>query len=327
MLGYGSKKSQSYTTKTQVSFPTRITYLLLKLKQKPQWILVFLFARYASVRRFHRYLQLKNNNYFPKSSSLFSKLDVQEAVEALNRDGIFNKIALPQTILQEILDFAHSQPCYGGGETHLGFRIEAKKELDAAYSKPFFVARYYNVSSLSAIKKLSQDQKIKQIAAAYIGKNAKYTGASLYWTFPIADSSQDANLLSFCEYHYDLDDFASVRFCFYLTKVTEDSGSHYCIIGSHRKRRLLYDLNYLSRRPPEQGLKDFYGEDKIISITGKAGSGFIEDTFCYHRGSVPKSNPRLFLQLHFAANNYNHTGHHDYRSLSELKSFSQLQSN
>ena len=77
--------------------------------------------------------------------------------------------------------------------------------------------------------------------------------------------------------------------------------------------------NYFSRIQTETELIQFYGQDKSLKLTGKSGFGFIEDTFCFHRGIRPTKQPRLFLQLHFAANNYNATEYHDYRDPNTLK--------
>ncbi len=325
MTNFEKVFTESESIKRQIPFQDRIDYFLKQVVLKPRWILVFLLARFTLVRLIHQQIYqvfFSASNPITRKASLFPELDSHKAINSLNKDGIFDCISLPESIVKEILDFVYASKCYGGGKPHFGFKIDAKRELDAAYDKPFFVAKYFNVSeSCSAIRKLAQDPKIWQIATTYIGKKAKYTGASLYWTFPVEDSSYDSDQLGFCQYHYDLDDFASIRFSFYLTDVDLDAGPHICILGSHRLRAFFHEANYFSRRPAEQQLKNFYGENKIISLTGKAGSGFIEDTFCFHRGSVPKSTRRLFLQLHFAVNNYNPTEHHDYRAVEELRDF------
>ena len=67
-----------------------------------------------------------------------------------------------------------------------------------------------------------------------------------------------------------------------------------------------------------------YPREKFATIKGSAGSGFIEDTFCFHRGIAPKSKPRLFLQLHFAAHNYNDTEYLDDRDRDSLEYFKQI---
>ncbi|MEM7593610.1 MAG: phytanoyl-CoA dioxygenase family protein, partial [Cyanobacteria bacterium P01_A01_bin.83] len=174
------------------------------------------------------------------------------------------------------------------------------------FPQPFYVARYFNIShDCPQIIQLVNDPKLREIATKYIGKQAKYTGSSLFWTFPVEGESSDWEQQKFRYYHYDIDDVSGMRFCFYLTDVTLDNGPHVCIKGSHVKKSLSHVLNYLSRIQPETELAKVYDPEQFLTITGKSGYGFIEDTFCFHKGAPPQNQPRLFLQLHFAIHNYN----------------------
>ena len=44
-------------------------------------------------------------------------------------------------------------------------------------------------------------------------------------------------------------------------------------------------------------------KDQINVITGKAGDGFFEDTFSYHKGTHPNKR-RLLLQFEYAINDF-----------------------
>lgn len=206
----------------------------------------------------------------------------------------------------------------------MGFKISEKDEIDQICTQPFYTARYYNVSaSCSSIMEMVNDCLIQEIATQYLGNHAQYNGASLYWTFPIEGTSSDSDQQHFSKFHYDIDDYACLRFCFYLSDVTAESGAHVCILGSHKKKSLLHILNYFTRIQSEQDLVKFYGRERFMTLTGDAGFGFIEDTFCFHKGIVPKNQPRLFLQLHFSVNRYRTAEYHDYRDPSTLKPFKQ----
>ena len=102
-------------------------------------------------------------------------------------------------------------------------------------------------------------------------------------------------------FHYDLDDYRALKFFFYLTDVDCLSGSHLCIAGSHKKRKLLHCI---SRCQSDKNIFNYYDSESIISISGQAGLGFAEDPFCFHRGSPPVNSPRLMIQLEFALNDY-----------------------
>ena len=102
-------------------------------------------------------------------------------------------------------------------------------------------------------------------------------------------------------FHYDLDDYRALKFFFYLTDVDSLSGSHLCIAGSHKKRKLWHCI---SRCQSDKNIFNYYDSESIISVSGPAGFGFAEDPFCFHRGSPPVNSHRLMIQLEFALNDY-----------------------
>ena len=315
-------QNSNQLTKIQGKF----SYLLEAIITKPRWVLVLVLGRFQVVRFIYSLLSKLCGNsqeaLNPNSHSLFSNLDEKEVVKILKKDGIFVGIMLPQQILKNILQYVKYQDCFAGGRTDLGFKISEKDKVDLIYDLPFYVARYFNVSkSCLPVSKLAKDPKLQEIATNYIGRQAKYTGASLYWTFPVKGTSSDFCNQHFSQFHYDVDDYKSLRFCFYLSDVvTFESGPHVCIRGSHTKKNIFHTINFFSRIRSEEELIRFYGHEKFVTLTGESGFGFIEDTFCFHKGAIPESKPRLFLQLHFAANNYNLAEHHDYRDPWTLKS-------
>ena len=305
----------------------KLTYTAQDLVAKPKYFLVFVLARFRTGRQIYLLL----SKLLPQSKvttdygadSLFKELDTTQATNILKQDSIFLGVSIPQNFLNDLLSYLSEQYCYAGGREDLGFKIAEKNKLDQVFQQPFYVARYFNVSSdCPQIKQLANDPKLRKIAANYIGQQAKYTGASLFWTFPIKGTSCDADQQKFRYFHYDLDDFAGLRFCFYLTDVTLEDGPHTAIRGSHLKKSILHILNYVSRIQTQEKLTRLYGSEKFLTIVGNAGFGFIEDTFCFHKGNPPINKPRLLLQLHFAAHNYNHQGAYlDYRDPKLLKSF------
>lgn len=307
-------------------FIRKLSYVTKAIITKPKWIILFVIGRFQVVRSI--YLALSRLHFFPlelsshSSCSLFPSLDTKQIVRDLNKDGIFADFSLPQGTLQDILQYVNSSDCFAGGITNLGFKISEKYEIDKMYDQPFYTARYFNVSSFCpTVLELVNDPKIQEIATQYIGSRAKYTGASLFWTFPIKGVSHDSDQQHFSQFHYDIDDYISLRFCFYLTDVNPESGPHVCIRGSHRKKPIFQAFNFFSRIQSGQRLAKLYGREQFIRLEGKPGFGFIEDTFCFHKGNIPKSQPRLFLQLHFAANRYGKAEFHDYREPSTLQSF------
>ena len=303
----------------------KINYIIENILTQPRWFLVFILGRFNFIRQLYSLL-LKFKPDSGRTSpldteSLFPAVDPDLVVNTLRQDSVYPNFPLPPNILQGLLHQTQTQNCFAGGNTDLGFKIWEKSEVDRLYARPFYVARYFNISSWSEILQLANDPKLRTIANNYIGKEAKYTGASLFWTFPVRGASQDFDQQKFSHFHYDVDDLAGLRFCFYLTDVDDENGPHLYIRGSYVKKSLLQVANLFTRIQPVEKLRKFYGADKFVTIMGNSGTGFIEDTFCFHKGIVPQHKPRLLLQLHFAAHNYGKTQYLDDRDPEILKSF------
>jgi hypothetical protein len=96
----------------------------------------------------------------------------------------------------------------------------------------------------------------------------------------------------------------TLKFFFYLTATSQESGAHRCIVGSHRRRPLKQQFTLTVGRDIEE-LRDFYGQDRFLTITGEAGTGFAEDPFVFHTGSLCRDQPRLILELEFGPRTVN----------------------
>ena len=60
----------------------------------------------------------------------------------------------------------------------------------------------------------------------------------------------------------------------------------------------------LSRVQTDEQIRRYYGQERIATLEGPAGSGFAEDTVCFHKGLHPERNDRLVLQVRFGIRDY-----------------------
>ena len=129
----------------------------------------------------------------------------------------------------------------------------------------------------------------------------------LWWTFVLEEAVNKSLSPSLpYTFHYDLEDYRFIKFMFYLKNIDKSGGSHVCVKGSHKKKKLSDQLS-LMRETSEQEIFDYYGTEKVKTICGEAGLGFVEDFYCFHRAILPISQDRLILEVKFAMNNYDRT--------------------
>jgi len=97
-------------------------------------------------------------------------------------------------------------------------------------------------------------------------------------------------------YHHDMHRLGFVKVFIYLTDVGPGSGPHTLVRGTHRKRpdHLWADGRHNDVAIAEAGLM---GDE--VRITGKAGTVFLVDTSCLHKGSHPDTEARLMAQVQY----------------------------
>ena len=137
---------------------------------------------------------------------------------------------------------------------------------------------------------IANDSKVLNAVSQYLGVNPVIANINCWWSFGNRESAKEAQF-----YHRDLDDYKFVKLFFYLTDVTEESGPHIYVKGSHKINKLL-EL----RRFTDKEVEETFSADKITTLTKTKGSCFLEDTYGIHKGQLPLSGNRLLLQVQYS---------------------------
>lgn len=300
------------------------------LRYNPKWLLMRQFCRFTLIRGWVRQFRLKRGFHArlrqlllsgsssgsvavslrdnpPGGSALGDSIVLADApidqiVRSIQQDSYFLGLQLSSTAVDAILDFAKQHPCLGNRYPHKGFYYAEKQQAEAHYQTAFVLASYFNTaSSCTAIAQLGQDPVLRSIAAAYLGGEPVLISSRLWWSFPGAASLHDRRKAAQM-FHYDQDDFGMLKFFFYLTDVDEESGPHVCMRGTHRRKHWRHE--WFGKQFSETAMIRAYGAANLITICGREGFGFAEDTFCFHRAVPPQQRDRLILQLEFALTDY-----------------------
>jgi len=156
---------------------------------------------------------------------------------------------------------------------------------------------YYNASVRAPeIGRLSRDPVLLEAAARYLKDAPRFIGATLWWCFAGPEPEWLENTYS-SHWHYDIDDYRSVKFFFYLTDVADGDGAHCYLRGTHRARPLSIAL--LARRFTDRDVRAAFPDASEVTVTGPAGTGFAIDNFGLHRGLPCTGRHRLALEVCF----------------------------
>jgi hypothetical protein len=278
----------------------RIPTYLSDVRENPAWLPMFMLARTMPGRRMH----WRGAKPVPPGQkvreTMFTGVDRTAAVDALKSDGLFSGLVLPSSIHEEIASFARRTPCFGNFDRRLEFLPAEHAEAEKRFGRPLLSGHYFErILDCKAALAIQRDPLLLDIAAHYLGSQARMITTRVWWSFPTGEvSDAEKNLASIGRYHFDLDDWRMLKFFFYLKPVDAGTGPHVYIRGSHNRRILRHQLTLLVGHPAEEVL-GVYGANSAITLTGQAGLGFVEDPFGFHMGTLPTSAPRLMMEVGF----------------------------
>lgn len=132
----------------------------------------------------------------------------------------------------------------------------------------------------------ANDPAVLAAVAGYLGAAPTLAAMRAWWSLPHGEAPARTEL-----FHRDVDDLRFVKLFVYLTDVDEGSGPHIFVKGSHTVDRLT-EL----RRFSDEEVAEAFGGHEVVTITGPAGTTFLEATYGVHRGLPPTERPRLVFQ-------------------------------
>lgn len=279
------------------------------LKQDPSFFLMKYLARFCFFRGRVAVDHISAET-LPKnleSSDLSLDHSLSDAIDQLNRDGYYSGFRLSQENINTLLDFAYSHPCYANRDPNHEIRVQSLDYSDLCLEPKIKYASYlHNQESCPVVQRLKEDPLILSIAQQYLGRHPVYMHSDLLWSFPQPVNKRE-RLAAAQVFHCDINDYRSLKFFFYLTTVSEQDGAHIYIQGTHRHRYFIDQLlgQRLASKADDKIIQN-YGKDKIITVTGSSGLGFVGDPYCIHRGSTLVGHRnRLLLQIEFGLFKYN----------------------
>lgn len=161
--------------------------------------------------------------------------------------------------------------------------------------KPGNDATLASVSTLTTLSspyilQLMNDPEVLAIAAAYLGCEPTISCVRIDWYSPSAGEPAQVQ-----KFHRDYDDWRFIKLFIYLTDVTDDSGPHEYVQGSHLRSGRLRATTF-----DETELRKQYGQDDLVKVCGPRGTSFMVDTYGIHRGNVPVVGTRITLQIEYS---------------------------
>jgi hypothetical protein len=235
-----------------------------------------------------------------RASSLFPHANVARTVQAISDDAVFVGLNLPANIVGEIEAFARTEPLHAnydpnGPKFHYA-DVERGKIPDGR-SVP--IGGIHEPGRCAAVQAVVDDPVLRSIVTRYLGHEPRKIMTILDWSFASDFTDEERRKLRHhvIDYHYDVGGFNFVYASFYITDTTRYSGAHVMMKRSHKNKPLRMLLG--SAVASQEDVRKRFGLHNEITIEGPAGTGFVQDTSCYHRATPPTAGDRLMLVVRF----------------------------
>ena len=281
----------------------KIQFLINKIKSyRSRNNLFYILGRFKLIRQLTKKFRAlvnkrkiiihSNNNY------LTDQVDLSNTLEKLNKEGYCEGLKLNKDVLDKLLLLSSSSD-YIDSNNRIFKSIKSIDEYNNKNNKPCCLLKLTNVELNKLANNISRDKYLLNLVNNYLGYINKIESKVQWSTVCNTTNDWREENGQTVTYHYDVHDLNFVYVFFYLTDCNVSSGAHQIIKGSHVKKNFFTHL-VGSVKQTEKDLKQYFIEDKFITIEGQKGSGFIEDTSCFHRALPPLDKPRLTLQIRYS---------------------------
>lgn len=231
--------------------------------------------------------------------TVFPHLSADRAVADLSKDAVAFGFDLPAEMIADLERYAKDNFCVCTGDRSLRFHWADVSEGRLPSGRPVVMGSVENPEACVAITRLRQDPVLLDVVSRYLGYRPRTAAPRLYWSFKsdVSDAERRRRNQTI-DYHFDVFGYNFVYASFYLTDVDARSGAHALVRGSHRGKPLRLLLGSASQ--PEEKVFAHFDRERELVIEGPKGTGFVEDTSCFHRALVPIDRERLMLQIRFS---------------------------
>jgi hypothetical protein len=238
--------------------------------------------------------------YSPLRQTIFPGVDTDRVVKSIRDEAVFVGLKLPPNLVEQIKAFALAEPLHAiydpNGPT---FTYADVSNGRAADGRRMPIGGVRDPARCAAVRTIVEDPVLRKIVHDYLGHEPRKIITILDWSFASTMSDDERRGLKHgvIDYHYDVGGFDFVYASFYITDTDKYSGAHVMMKRSHNRKPWRMLLG--SARASQEAVYKQYGAENEITIEAPAGTGFVQDTSCYHRASPPTRGDRLMLAIRF----------------------------
>ncbi len=269
------------------------------IREKGTSIVPYALGRFYFVRKFYSAQAHLRIGVIaqPVADSIFPEVDVETAIAAIRRDSVYLPVHLPQACIDEFHALALRSPLEANTSAE-PFYYEDVRDGRLTNGDVVAMGHVIGIENHPLAQRVARDPKAMMVVSRYLNYTPKQCDVLLFWSFAGGLTIEQRRAAAqTVDFHFDVHSYNFAYAAYYITDTDRRNGAHVMVLGSHSNKPTSWLFG--SATQTVQTIEREYGKEKVLCIEGKAGTGFWQDSSCYHRALPPESGDRLLLQVRY----------------------------
>ena len=238
------------------------------------------------------------NNFFEND------LDVKEILQNLDTKGYYDKLKLPKSSVEKLIDEINDKNCFVDSkglykddmETSNNLKFQNLGDISKITKEKKIehcVIKFKNNSTF--LNEIALSKNLINIVSSYLNSENITCKIQCFISNPFL-SSKEERKKNAQFFHYDCDYKKFLKIFIYLCDVDDNNGPHVFIENTHKNKKLKH---ILAERIDDKEVLESYGKNTQKKFLKDTGTLIIEDTFGLHKGETPKKESRHMLVIEY----------------------------
>jgi hypothetical protein len=258
-----------------------------------RWLLYYLQREITLNPQFRERAAAVAARVLPHSHPFHQSAEASGIAKCLREDGIaFMRGLLTASEVNDIVSYLRTKMCYD--PLHLekpGF--QAPQDAHSTCFDPYYTAE--DMVCAPHLLDVANRPTVLEAIELVFGCKPTLSVMDCWWVLASYDYSDSEARRNAQMLHRDVDDWSQIKLFIYLTNVEANTGAHLFLKGSHRGQ--IAPGIAAGTRNVELEIARGSQAEKLLTVTGPAGTAWLENSFGLHVGTLPESGDRLTLAI------------------------------
>lgn len=233
------------------------------------------------------------------SRTLFPEVKIERAVGDIKEKAVYLPVTLPPDVVSELRKIAETadlEAISKGGKQF--FHYAEVKDAHLPNGELVLMGLVANAKQFPVANRVAEDPVALSVMAGYLGYTPTRWEINLFWSFA-SDAALEARKIATqtTEFHFDVHSYNFAYAAYYLLDTDRNNGAHVMITHSHKDKPTSWLFGSANQK--DEVVYAHYPKDRVLIIEGKAGTGFWQDSSCYHKALPPEKSERLLFQVRY----------------------------